>query len=570
MNKLKKSYLLFIPIVLLVLFLLGRLQVGFERFFDPDEMANANWAYLVFRGAVPYRDFFYYYTPLFHWIFSLIFLLPEGPYLIIVMRIFIWCIYVTLTYVLYKIVYTISQKRILALFSSLIFVIFPMTFDKTIDIRPDTLMTLLFFTGVYLLYGANKHNHRIFFIAGMLISASCLVFMKMIYAFPAVAYLIISTYRRNNMHEFINEQLMPFIIGFIIPVALFILYLFVNHTISPAWDSIIRVSLLYNLSLGQSFTLLNALGPWPMIYLQHGGVSLPWIIQISFWVLAIVGIPIVIIQNRRFGIFISVFVFSALVFLCILERPFVQYFIPLSIVFSITGIYSLELFYNLFKSIQGGAVFLLLCIGFFSSSFLLQYQERIVPTNTEQMEVLKQVHEQIPKNEPVVDLVGSYVYRLNGFFYNVPTYASIIDKADPKAESLTESLIRTQTKYIILDQKGYIFWTSKADDLQFMLTHYLLSPWFKIYTPGVKFVCNQYICIQYNLHGSPAFSVPSETFSFHIRGLYTLTTEPKGLKITLNGVQVHDGEDKLYVPLLYKFSVPLGLQSFVLQYSVNQ
>lgn len=578
MNNLKKSYLLFIPIVLLVLFLLGRLQVGFERFFDPDEMANANWAYLVFRGAVPYRDFFYFYTPFFHWLFSVVFILPEGPYLIIVMRIFIWCIYVTLTYVLYKIVYKISQKRILAIFSCLIFVIFPITFDKTIDIRPDTLMTLLFFTGVYLLYIANRQDHKKFFIAGLLISASCLVLMKMIYAFPALSYLIFSTYRRKHMNEFINGQLMPFIIGFIIPFVLFIIFLFINHAVIIAWDDIIRVSLVYNFSLGESFSLLDALGPWPLIYLQNGGVSLPWIIQISFWLLGLFGIPVVIVRNRRFGIFISIFVFFAATSLFMFERPFVQYFVPLSVVFSITTIYSLELFYKFFKSIKGSTffhtisltIFMFIFLGSLSKSFLLQYRERVVPTNTEQIEVLKQVHEHIPKNEPVVDLVGSYVYRLNGFFYNFPLYASVIDKINPKAESLTESLIRTQTKYIVLDQKGYIFWTAKASDLQFMLTHYLLSPWFKIYTPGVKFVCERSECTQYTPHGSPAFNISTDTFSLHIKGFYKLTTEPKGFNITLNGLQVNDGEDKLYLPLIYKFTVPLGLQSFVLQYSVNQ
>lgn len=564
--------------MLLVLFLFGRLQVGFERFFDPDEMANANWAYLVFRGAVPYRDFFYYYTPFFHWLFSVVFILPEGPYLILVMRIFIWCIYVTLTYVLYILVCKISQKPVLAVFSCLIFVIFPMTFDKTIDIRPDTLMTLLYFTSVYLLYIAHRHDHRMFFIAGLLLSTSCLVLMKIIYAFPALVYLIFSTYRRKHMHEFIGEQLMPFIDGFIIPFVIFILYLFINHAVFVAWDDIMRASLIYNFSLGGSFTLLDVLGPWPLIYLQQGGVSLPWIIQISFWLLGILGIPIVIVQNRRFGIFITFFVFFAVAFLLMFERPFVQYFIPLSFVFAITTTYSLELLYKLFKSIKGSilfhtislTIFLFIFFGFLSKSFLLQYRERVVPTNTEQMEVLKQVHEHIPKNEPVVDLDGSYVYRLNGFFYNFPLYASVIDKINPKAESLTESLIRTQTKYIVLDQKGYIFWKPKVSDLQFMLTHYLLSPWFKIYTPGVQFVCKQSACVQYSVSGLPAFNFPSDTFSLYIKGFYTLTTEPKGFKITLNGVQENDGEDKLYVPLLYKFSVPLGLQSFVLQYSVHQ
>ncbi|KKS89997.1 MAG: hypothetical protein UV63_C0008G0017 [Microgenomates group bacterium GW2011_GWC1_43_11] len=566
--------------VFLIALLLSRLHIGLVRFFDPDETANANWAYLISQGLLPYRDFFYYYTPLFHWLFAPFFLLPEGPYLIIIFRIIAWSIYVALMYTLYKIVYTISQDRLTALLSCFIFIVFPMTFDKVIEIRPDILMTSLFFIGVYALYTAKKVQSQQFFISGLCIAVSCLVFMKMIFAFPALLYLLLWNFSIKHASVWIQKQIVPFCFGFFIPFVLFMLYLYSHSILYLALDDIVRGSIITNMSSGIYFSLLDALRPWPIVYLSKGGITLPWIVQIGIWIFGFLGIPIVILRNRRFGLFIVLFVLFAILFLFIFRRPFVQYFIPLSIIVSVSGAYMLVWCFRFFHHmcmekltplffIKATIFYIppITLISLLLTSYFMQYRERAVPTNGEQLEVLRLVHEHIPKNETVVDLAGSYLYRTSGFLYHVASYATYIDVFDPKAETLTQSLERNQTKYVVLDQKAYIFWTPKPDDIQFIFTHYLPSPWFKIYTPGVKFVCNRGSCIQYNLHNQPAFDYPSDSFSLHIKGNYIFTTEPKGQIVRFNGIQMADGEEKEFLPASYRLTLFSPVRSFILQFS---
>ena len=150
---------------LVFVILLGRLHVGLVRFFDPDETAHANWIYLSSQWYVPYRDFFYYYTPFYHWLLAPVFWFPEGPYLIILLRFIAWGTYVALVSTIYALAYKASKTHLTALLSCFIFVIFPMTFDKTIEIRPDMLMMLFFFIGVYLLFETERIHPKRFFTA---------------------------------------------------------------------------------------------------------------------------------------------------------------------------------------------------------------------------------------------------------------------------------------------------------------------------------------------------------------------------------------------------------------------
>ncbi len=562
----KKFLSTFLPLAvlgLIILFLLGRLHLGFIRFFDQDEMSNANWIYLVSRGYIPYRDFFYYYTPLFHWLLAPVFFLPEGPYLAIMLRIIIWVVYAGLIYLLYKLVYQLSQKKLISLLTCLIFISFPLTFDKTIDVRPDTLMTLLFFTAIYVLYTAKRLNPRLFFVAGLLVGASSLVFLKIIFAFPALLFILLSSYK-GNLQEYLKKHILPFVTGFCLPFGFFVIYLLLTGSVLVAWKDIFRGSLVYNFSLGITFSFSDVLGPWPLIYLQKGGITLPWLVQMSIWILGILGIPIVVIWRQRFGIFMLIYIFFAFLFLFAFRRPFVQYFIPLSLIFSINIAFLFQFLLNLFKPFY---LLILLFTALLAASFFLQYHDRTLNLNSQQLEVLEQVHEHIPQNEPVVDLVGSFIYRPAGFLYNVPSYDLLVDALDPNYPTLSQVLAGSQVKYLVMDQKGFIFWTVKPDDLTFILTHYLLSPWFKIYTPGAKFVCDQSICFQYNLHDLPAFNIPSNNFSLHIKGNYQLTTDPKGEMVILNGEKITDGEIKKFNPSSYTFTVSENLHSFILQYS---
>ena len=58
-----------------------------RHYFDPDEFSHLFRAYLIANGQVPYRDFGYYYSPLFATLFAPLFsLLPEQATVVLVAR----------------------------------------------------------------------------------------------------------------------------------------------------------------------------------------------------------------------------------------------------------------------------------------------------------------------------------------------------------------------------------------------------------------------------------------------------------------------------------------------------
>jgi hypothetical protein len=208
-----------------------------------------------------------------------------------------------------------------------------------------------------------------------------------------------------------------------------------------------------------------------------------------------------------------------------------------------------------------------MCSLFLLISSYVQTKNRIRTDNlnSEQLKVLKDVTLFIPPNEPVYDGVGSYIFRPDGYFICCHRYEQFVDKLDTKFQSLKNHLIQSKTKYIILDQKGFVFWTTKPDDLVFIITHYLLSPYKKIYTLGSAFSCDSGKCIQLTVHGKPMSEDIKNTFDIVIEETYRIRTEPANEKITIQNTVYTDTQKVRFFPGIYKFSAPSGVTGFSVQ-----
>src|SRR6478735_2623006 len=57
-------------LVAIAALLIARIPAMGVRFFDPDEFEHAHAAWSVFRGLVPYRDFFEHHTPWYYYALS--------------------------------------------------------------------------------------------------------------------------------------------------------------------------------------------------------------------------------------------------------------------------------------------------------------------------------------------------------------------------------------------------------------------------------------------------------------------------------------------------------------------
>jgi hypothetical protein len=270
-------------IVLLVTTLvtnLMRLYLSVYRYFDPDEFAHLHWAYHFMIGQVPYKDFFIYHIPFYQWFLLPIFLLPQSPEAIIFSRLVMSFIFLISCGILAHLAYKISRHTITALFTVLFMTVSPIMIDKGIEVRPDVLMVLFFILTMWILF-LKPHTTKYLFLGGIFLGLSMLTFQKMIFALPSLAILLL--YRplnqllsKKNINNIEWKPWLYFVLGGLLTIVLFFLYLIINGALLSGLDAIIRTTKdIYALQIIK-FSPFLALTPWQFVYVSYEGPSLPW------------------------------------------------------------------------------------------------------------------------------------------------------------------------------------------------------------------------------------------------------------------------------------------------------
>ncbi len=545
----------------IILLFIIRLRLVLVRQFDPDEFAYLHWAWLTFKGQIPYRDYFFYATPIFLWPLVILFLLPEGPIIAVLGRLFMAAIFGLLLLVEYHTVKHITGKKTVALLSVLILSAFPMTLDKTIEIRPDVLMMVLFLTSYLLI------TRKRYLLAGLVTGINSLMFMKILILLPALIPLLF-THTAN-----IKKHVMKFALGGSIAAGGFFLYLLANNIVWLCFWSLTRISQYVN-NTQWGFPPLTGLMPYPYVYLTEGGISYPWIINTVLLALAVPGIPIVFVRTRnhpsRF-FFTVLFVLLSMALFFLFPRPHMQYFIPLTVVASLLAALTVGETLAFTSSrlrlpVLEPVGIALVLLGL-SVSMYMQTMDRIRPgnTNEEQLQVLTDTSRIIKPHETVYDEVGSYIFRPDGYFICCHHYEQFVDKLDPSLHSLKSHLIGNKTKFIVLDQKGFAFWTPKPDDLEFIITHYAPSKYRKIYTLGYRFRCNGGSCVQLNVHGGAISDQPVNAFPVVIAESYRIRISPPDATVAINGTARNNNEIIALPVASYRFSASASVTDFSVQ-----
>ena len=615
-----------ILLVIIGAMLILKLSMSLNRQFDPDEFAYLHWAYLLTQGKLPYKDFFFIIAPSFLQFLTPLFLLPQGPLIALVGRLVMYLVYLGTLGILYIFTKCITKNTITALLTVLIFTVFPMTFDKTIEIRPDMVMVLLFFVGIDLLLKSTHSNsdkwvlprafslptsssrapifrhcksidhmntlsptkqdqrgnlrdcgrskgiplpaapNLFFLFSGFCFSLSFLVMFKIIFALPAVLFLLLG----NQDKKTILKHLIFLSIGAVLPFVGLFFYLYANSIIPNFITGIISHAYISNAG-NNTFSPLATLSPWPLIYITKGGISFPWVVNTVLWIITIPGFFLFIKAFRRIGLFLLFLFVGATFFVILFPKPYVQYFIIPTAIASITIAYALTIGFTWIQKRTRTSFWSLLILfslaGIFGYSFFLQYQSRtgFYAQNEEQLGVLADISKITRPDEPVYDMVGSYIYRPDSYYicclFTSPLFA---DKVKPAIPTLSESLVASKTKFLVMDRKGYVFWQVKPEDLAFMTTHYLPSAYKKIYTLGSQFQCRQGSCIQLNVHGQPTLPAGSK-FDLIIEEQYLMTVKPDSQWITINGKTYNNGQTAHFSPGIYSFFPSPDLSSFTIQ-----
>lgn len=538
----------------LFLVFLGRLQIVLTRYFDPDEFAHLHWAYLIKEGALPYRDIFMFHIPVFQWFLSPLFFLYDSPSTLILARIIQFVLYLAVACFIFLLTKRITHNVLPSLLSMLLFLIFPITLDKSIEIRPDMLMMALYIICMYLVV---FHKNKLF-LSGLLLGLSLLVFPKMIFAVPSIVLLLIKD-RHIPSYKKIAKQ---FVTGFGLPFLLFLLYLFLNGITKNALVAFMQTSVIAY-SGKPRFSPLVALSPFPLVYVAKRGVSFPWIINTIIFTTALLGlIPLYRLNKRFFTAFFFYLLFGG-IFLFAFPSPYIQYFMPLSMIASILSALCITSMVHSFPLVLR-TISMTIITGALVLSFWQQYQLRADSgnNNLEQLQVITDIIRISKPKETFYDVVGSYVFRPDGYFICCHPYGEFIHRMNPKPMSLRESIIRNQTKFLIMDRTGLLFWLTPEPDLAFLLQNYVASDYRKIYAVGQEFICTQGLCTQVN--GGPPPPV-THTISIRIPETYRLSLEPKSASIMLDGNKKINGEILSLQARTYEFTAPPTLTHIVIK-----
>jgi len=525
-----------LPLLFPLLIILIRLYIGFNRYFDNDEFSHLHWAYLIASGLVPYRDFFFYITPYFQWFLTPLFLLPPGEYILILARILQVGIFSTVLFLIYKTTIRLTGYADAAWWAVIIFSVFPMTFDKTIDVRPDLLMILIYLINIKILIDPKSMTRAMSLLSGALISFNILLLPKILFSLPALIYLIF--FKRKALKP---ANLILLAIGSLIPGLILLFYLAIHNQVHQAFLSVTYDAIAVN-SGKSTFSPIKALSPWPLVYIDRGGPSFPWYANIAIWILALVGLIFYYLKKPRLGVFFITYFAFGIIFLFVFPAPYIQYFLPLSVMGSVLAGIAVSKSINLLKIRvlkYSVAAILIVCL---SISFWIQAKLRLSKnaSNAEQMSVIRDVLKMSRSDDRFYDMVGSYVFRPDGYYICCHPYAEFVDKLSMKVPSLMESVIKSGNKFLVLDRTGMSLWQPMKDDLAFLKSNYLPAGtnW-KIYVPGVRYNCLAGICTRLDNESVLIPGYPDNSFRVVFEGDYIIKTSPAGLGAEINGQRVN-------------------------------
>jgi 4-amino-4-deoxy-L-arabinose transferase-like glycosyltransferase len=178
-------------------FLGARIPLLPHRALDPDELEHAHAAWSIFKGMLPYRDFFEHHTPWYYYVLRPLFNCFEvdlsfesATHFLLLGR----SLSFVVTMIAVLLVVSIGrfwEERRVGLMAGLLFVSQPIVLQKTIEVRPDVPALAFFLGGLALLLRgladgaeATKRRAWLFLAGGLGLGAAIMCTQKMLFVLP--------------------------------------------------------------------------------------------------------------------------------------------------------------------------------------------------------------------------------------------------------------------------------------------------------------------------------------------------------------------------------------------------
>lgn len=324
-----------ITILSLLLILHYRFSESITRNYGNDEYANLHGVYNISQGLMPFRDFFFYYSPLFSLTLLPLFKVIGNSFLIFTAsRVVMFGYFLTSLIFTYAITRLLTNKRI-AIIAIIVSASLPISIEKVIDIRQDNLMVPLCLGGIFFFLKALKSKpRRNFLLSSVFFGLSFVVLIKI--ALTILGFLLsitlLSLFDKKIRLPLLKYGHVFILSGFLVVISATLLLAYLG-ILPIAFQSMFIYAKEFNESLRFGYELkpLYFFYPNDIVYGTFKGI--PWYTNTLLIVLAILGILTVFISaiyhrsvNLKLTLFLPMmFSFLSLYFV---HRPFQQYLLP--------------------------------------------------------------------------------------------------------------------------------------------------------------------------------------------------------------------------------------------------
>jgi hypothetical protein len=441
-----------------------RVALTLNRELDIDEFQHLHAAWMVSQHYAIYKDFWENHTPLFYYFLIPLFRLhKEGPGLVLIARVIMSSMafgILALTYALARMNRARKTSFLAVLILSYMFIFV----QKSIEVRPDQLLVILWLASLWLSIRALSNRQRLrFFAAGFLLGIAFLFSPKALLPYAAMSFtFLIQSYLRNSQRAFVRFLKIQggYTMGFLIPVTVCLAIFYHAGALKP----------MMTLTVLENFTYPNIYRPTYLLELRN----------ICFFLLATAGLILYLrnlsksslTANANELVLLLPGLFLLIVFLFAMRAPYSQSVLLFAPILAIYGAEALKQSIDAILTPSSNSKIaetkqmnfrpknLLFFAGTVAAgliipcSMLLLKARPFSRTNADQFKRMEYVLARTSATDAIFDGKSAYVFRPQAYFYS-SLYQAILWRIQRGeiTQDIPQSMVRTNCKVVIYDER---------------------------------------------------------------------------------------------------------------------